>query len=252
MAFHLLILATGLSIGSFANVCIHRLPRGESVITGRSACPRCMVTIRVADLIPVVSFMLLAGKCRECKRPIPWHYPITELTVAGAFLLIYRNYELSPVSFVYAGLSVLLVIAAGIDIKIKAIPNVLILIGLLGWGLALLFCGLQPGEGIAGAVIAGTLMLAIRWLGFLLYHKPGMGLGDVKLSTVLGLLLGPIGVINLVFWAILAGSIFGIIAFGCRRLARYQQLPFAPFLAFALIPAIFEFNFTEYLIGILT
>jgi leader peptidase (prepilin peptidase)/N-methyltransferase len=232
----------GLLVGSFLNVVIWRVPRGESIVRPPSHCPGCQVQVRTRDNVPVVSWLLLKGRCRDCAEPISSRYPLVELGTAAVFVVM--GLRIGPhadlPAFLYLG--AIGVALALIDLDVKRLPNAIVLpsypvaAGLLG--LAALV------QQDAGAFVRALLgMVALFGLYFLLVfiYPAGMGLGDVKLAGVLGLYLGWLGwgqVITGGFLGFLFGGVVGIGLMMMRRAGRKSQIPFGPFMLAGALVAI--------------
>jgi leader peptidase (prepilin peptidase)/N-methyltransferase len=221
--------AFGLLLGSFLNVVSYRLPRGESLARPASRCPGCDTPIKPYDNVPVLSWLLLRGRCRSCGTAIAWRYPLVEL--ATALLLALTVVVIGPNEEVWLGLAfvLLLVPVTVIDIDFRIIPNKLMIAGAI---VALVILALtQPDaipEHLLAAVAAGGFLLVAA-----IAYPAGMGMGDVKLAFVMGLFLGRnVAVAMLV--GLLAGSIVGmaIIARKGAKEGRKAAIPFGPFLAF--------------------
>jgi leader peptidase (prepilin peptidase)/N-methyltransferase len=220
--------AFGLLLGSFLNVVAYRLPRGESLAVPASRCPGCDTPIRPYDNVPVLSWLLLRGRCRSCGTSIAWRYPLVEL--ATALLLALTVVVIGPHEDVWLGLAfvLLLVPVTVIDIDFRIIPNKLMIAGTVAAPAILALTAREDiPEHLIAAVAAGGFLLVA-----LLAYPSGMGMGDVKLAFVMGLFLGrDVGVAMLV--ALVAGSVVGI-AIVARKGAqegRKTAIPFGPFLA---------------------
>jgi leader peptidase (prepilin peptidase)/N-methyltransferase len=226
----------GAIVGSFLNVVVYRLPRRESLVRPASHCPACGVAVRPYDNVPVFSWLLLRGHCRNCSAPISPRYPLVEVFTAllcvgavlagGATATIALN-----VAFI-----LLLVPIALIDIEHRIIPNRLTALGAalaLALGTVLDPSG-EPERLIAGAAAGGALLLAA------LAYPGGMGMGDVKLAGVMGLFLGS-AVAPAMLVALFAGVLFGafVVTRKGARAARKTAVPFGPFLAFGSLLAVF-------------
>jgi leader peptidase (prepilin peptidase) / N-methyltransferase len=218
----------GLILGSFLNVVSYRLPRGESLARPASRCPGCDTPIKPYDNVPVLSWLLLRGRCRACGEPIAWRYPLVEL--ATAVLLALTVVVVGPNEDVWLGLAfvLLLVPVTVIDIDLRIIPNKLTIAGTVVALaiLALTSPGDIPEHLIAAAAAGGFLLVAA------VAYPAGMGMGDVKLAFVMGLFLGrEVGVAMLA--GLLAGSIVGIAIMARKGTAegRKTAIPFGPFLA---------------------
>ncbi len=227
---------TGLLVGSFLNVVVHRLPLGVSVVGGRSACPGCATTIRAYDNVPVLSWLALRGRCRACAMPISARYPLVEAGTAvlvGLVALVHADD--GPRLALGVVLVLLLVPMALIDLDHRIIPNKLTGLGALlaiGLGFALDPAG-QPERLIAGAGAGLFFLLAA------LAYPGGMGMGDVKLAAVLGLFLG-VAVAPALLVALVVGVAVGavIIARLGAELGRKTAVPFGPFLALGGVVAL--------------
>ena len=218
----------GLLLGSFLNVVAYRLPRGESLVLPGSRCPSCSTPIKPYDNIPVLSWLLLRGRCRNCREPVSWRYPfvegVTALLLVGVVLAKGADRD------VWLGLAfvLLLVPVTLIDLDHRIIPNKLMLIGFVV-SIALVLAT-KPDDLvehlIAGAAAGGFLLLAA------LAYPAGMGMGDVKLAGVMGLFLGR-AVGPAMFVALIAGSVIGaliIMRKGAKE-GRRTAIPFGPYLA---------------------
>lgn len=222
----------GLIVGSYLNVVVHRLPRGLSTVRPRSRCPACGAGIGARDNLPVVSWLLLRGRCRHCGTLIGWRYPVVELGTAALFVACLERFGLTLEAAVAALLGCLLLALAMIDAEHYLLPDRLTLPGIVV-GLAV-----QPwidwGGLVAaalGAALGGGLLLALWGLWLLMRGEEGMGLGDAKMLAMIGAFLGWKGVLVTLFVASLVGSAvgLGLIAFG--RGGMKSQLPFGVFLA---------------------
>jgi len=238
----------GLAIGSFLNVCIYRIPReGLSVhVPPRSFCPTCYDPIRISDNIPVLSYLLLKGKCRHCRSQISVLYPLVELATAVIFLLL--SYQLGLTSkflLAIAFIAVLLPISI-IDAQHYIIPNTLIVTGLiLGFSIVCVITITDPKEDIGyllerliGAVASGVAFWLIAVIGSALLRKKAMGGGDIKLMVLNGLFLGAWHkLVIVVALSALSGAILGtlLIILGIKN--RQSPIPYGPFLAGAAVIA---------------
>jgi leader peptidase (prepilin peptidase) / N-methyltransferase len=219
----------GAAVGSFLNVVIWRLPRGESVVSPRSSCPRCGTPIRPRDNVPVLSWALLRGRCRDCGAPISARYPLVEALTALLCVVVVVVLGPGPDAWIGLALVVLLVPVTFIDLDHRIIPNKLLAVGAVA--AVALVALLEPDalvEHLLAALAAGGFLLVAA-----LAYPSGMGMGDVKLAAVLGLFLGA-AVAPAMFAAMLAGSVVGaaIIARKGAREGRKTAIPFGPYLAF--------------------
>ena len=230
----------GLVVGSFLNVLIHRLPRGESVVSPGSHCPVCGAGILPRDNVPVVSWLLLGGRCRACRAPISPRYPLIEMTNGVLWALVFLRAPQWP--DLLGGLffaSACLALAA-IDLEFQILPDRITLTGLAA-GLALsFFSGVRtPAAAFLGAAIGGGGLLLIAFLYEKIAGQEGMGLGDVKMLAMIGAFLGPAGVLVSVLLGSLSGSVVGIAAIALGRGDRRMRLPFGVFLAAGGVAAFF-------------
>ena len=226
----------GMLIGSFLNVVTWRLPRGESLVRPRSRCPRCETPIRPYDNVPVLSWLLLRGRCRTCKAPISARYPAVEAATAA----LYAAVAVATHGALDLVLGLLLVTALVpitlIDLDLRLIPNAITLPASVAAvaAAALLDPGFLTEQLVAGAAAGGFFLLAA------LAHPRGMGMGDVKLAAMLGLYLGR-AVAPAVMVALVSGVLVGalVIARKGAREGRRTAVPFGPFLALGALVALF-------------
>jgi leader peptidase (prepilin peptidase)/N-methyltransferase len=220
-------LALGAVVGSFLNVVIARLPKGESLVRPGSRCPACRAPIPWFHNIPLLSFAWLRGRCRECRRPISWQYPLVEGITAGLFAL--AAWRLGPAPELLAAWVFLaaLVAITGIDLEHQIIPDA---ISLPGIGLGFLASFLNPAltwtSSLLGIALGGGLFLIV-----ILGSRGGMGGGDMKLGAMLGAFLGhKMALLAIFSGVVLGGFVAGVlVATGLRR--RKDPIPFGPFLA---------------------
>jgi leader peptidase (prepilin peptidase)/N-methyltransferase len=225
----ILALPAGLILGSFATVVAHRVPRGEPFVTGRSRCPDCGATIAAYDNIPILSWLLLRGRCRSCGERISVRYPLTELGMAALFaatVLVLGTDDGGELAIALS-LCTVLVIVTVTDLERRVIPNGVLLAGAIA-ALALAAAtdpSSLPERGIS-ALAAGGFLLCVA-----LAYPRGMGMGDAKLVAVMGLYLGR-SVAPAVLIGFAAGALVGLVMIARRGAsARKQALPFGPFLA---------------------
>lgn len=209
--------------GSFCNVCIYRFPKGESIIKPGSHCPRCGSPIAWYDNIPIISWILLLGKCRNCKSPINIQYPVVEFITAILFVVIFFKFKYTLATIVYWIFTVGLIIVVFQDLNTWTIPNEVTLLGIpIGVGVALLgmffpdqgFRLNNPLNAIDGITLGALIICLLDLIVVLLAKRPGMGFGDVKLLSMLGAFLGWEGVIGSLVIASFIGSIVGLIVMG--------------------------------------
>jgi len=217
----------GLLVGSFLNVVAYRVPRGESVVSPRSRCPSCEAPIAPRDNVPVLSWLVLRGRCRHCGTSISARYPLIEASTGVAFAAVVVAVGVESELALYLPFTALLVVVTVIDLEHRIVPNKLLLPAAI-WALAG-WVVVDPSF-LPEALLAGVGAFAFLLIAALAYPA-GMGMGDVKLAGVIGLYLG-LEVVPAMLVAFLAGSIVGVaIVVRSGRDARKQGVPFAPFLA---------------------
>lgn len=219
----------GLAIGSFLNVVIYRIPNGESIVTPGSHCPECGHYLRPWELIPVISFLVLLGRCGKCGMKISWRYPAVELLTGILFVLTYYfQPERSLTGLILDLILVSLLIAlAFIDIDTFRLPDSLVIIvAVVGLANTLLTKEPVLWQSLIGAAAAGGLFFLIAC-----FYSDGMGWGDVKLVAALGLCLGVPDIFLAVFIASLLGVIIGGLSAVAYKKDLRQPIPFGPFLA---------------------
>lgn len=232
-----IVLLLGLAIGSFLNVVIHRLPRGESLISPGSKCPSCGYALRPLDNIPVVSYLMLRGRCRECRTRIAARYPLVEIATAALFVLHYVVFGWTPLLAVRLLFASAMVALFAIDLEHHLLPDAMTLPGIVLGLLASLW--LPPG--IRNALIGVLLGGGVLWLIGEAYYRyageEGMGGGDVKMLAMIGAFLGwELVIVTLVFSSV-AGSLTGLLLIVTRRGGLKYALPYGTFLAIAAVVA---------------
>ncbi|MCU1693335.1 MAG: prepilin signal peptidase PulO-like peptidase [Frankiales bacterium] len=232
----------GLLIGSFLNVVVHRVPAGLSVVSPPSACPLCSTPIRPRDNVPVVGWLLLRGRCRDCHTPISPRYPLVELGTGVLFAVLALRFEDDWALPAYLYLGAVGLALALIDLDCKRLPDALTLpsypVGAVLLGLAALL-GSDSGSW-PRALLGGVAMFAVYFLLCLAYPA-GMGFGDVKLSGVLGMYLAWLswGVLAVgLFLGFLLGGVFGVALMAFKKGGRKTAVPFGPFMLSAALIAI--------------
>lgn len=252
----------GLIFGSFANVCIHRMPIEESIARGRSHCPHCDALIRWYDNAPVFSYLLLRGRCRACRGPIGIQYPLIELACGGLWALAAIRFDGADFVGAAALLWGLLVVFMT-DLRFRIIPNEISL-GFTALGVlcspwvklappvpAMLDAArhISMGEGetiaaiarsLAGLLAGGGVILFVRVAGHAVYRQEAMGMGDVKLMAAAGSWLGVAGVLNALFVGVLIGGGMAILLLVTGRAGRRSYVPFGPALVIGTAVALFE------------
>ncbi|MGA9882109.1 MAG: prepilin peptidase [Candidatus Acidiferrales bacterium] len=251
----------GLVIGSFLNVCIVRIPSGKSIVSPPSACPKCGAQIRPYDNIPVISWLVLRGKCRGCKAKISAIYPAVELLTALLFLACFLAFGLTIDALKWGIFSALMIVLIFTDLRERILPDVVNFTG-FAIGLVLSFFTM-PSDGatlwlahrvfshplplpvlsfidaLLGAAIGSGLLWLVSEAYFRLRHREGMGLGDVKMMLLIGAFLGPKLTLLTILAGSLLGSILGVAFILASRKDRDYELPFGTFLGIAAVLVMF-------------
>jgi leader peptidase (prepilin peptidase)/N-methyltransferase len=228
--------AMGLIIGSFLNVCIHRLPLGESIVWPPSRCPHCRMVLKPYDNIPVVSYAILRGRCRGCGSPISAQYPVVELVTASMFLASYLLYPpaLMVQRIVFA---CALIVLFFIDLEHHRLPNEITLPGMVVGFVCSFF--MPPGwvSSLVGILLGGGVLWLLATLWWLIRHEEGMGFGDVKMLAMIGAFLGWRLVLVTLFVSTILGSVIGVGIVVAKKGNMKTALPFGCFLAIGAILA---------------
>jgi leader peptidase (prepilin peptidase)/N-methyltransferase len=251
---HWFYFAFGLVVGSFLNVCIYRIPRGESIVLPRSRCPRCGAAIRPYDNVPVLSYLILRGRCRSCENPISIRYPVVELVTGLLFYACAAQWDFTAPTFVNSLLLSLLVVLVFVDYEHQILPNVVTIPGTLAGILLSPFQaegayrdiltfsaasalspdtleGLLPWLGSTiGAVIGGGILFVVGYGYQLVRKRHGLGMGDVKMMAMVGAFLGWRSALLTIFAASFAGSIVGLFLILFRGKNLQHKLAFGTFL----------------------
>ncbi len=245
----------GLNIGSFLNVCIYRLPKSESIVNPPSHCPKCNKKIEWFDNIPLISYILLRGKCRNCKTAISPRYFLVELLTGVMFFFLMFKFGLSFDFFIFMIFTCVLIIVTFIDFDHFLIPDVLVLPGIV-LGLAVSFknsllMNLSPLffdvsyplsvflNSLTGAIFGFLSLLFVAVLGEMLFKKEAMGGGDLKLLAMMGAFLGWKNVFFTIFMSSLVGAVIGITLIIFKKKGKGEYIPYGPYLALAGIINIF-------------
>jgi len=246
MSFSLLIfvvVVAGLLIGSFLTVVVERVPQGGSVVAPPSRCGQCGLRLGPLDLVPVVSWIALRGKCRQCRSPIGIEPIVIELATAGIFVLFAIEFGASAVLPAYCILGATLVAQTWIDLHTQRLPREITYVGMILGGTALTVAALvlEEPERIWMMLLGAVIATATMWLIYVL-SRGGMGDGDVRLAPLLGMFLGwlnPGIVLPGLFFGFIAGAVSGVAMIAFKKAGRRTALPFGPFLALGTIVAIF-------------
>ena len=228
----ILIFILGLIVGSFSNVCIYRIPRNESMIYPASHCPKCRSSIKPIDNIPLLSYILLKGRCRNCGSRIPIQYPVVEFLTGIIYIFIFLIYGLTLQSLIYIILASAVIIIAFIDLNEQVIPEVISLPGMvIGLILSFFVPYISFINSALGIVIGGGIILVIRLAGSLIFKKESMGIGDIELAAMIGAFLGWRYIIISLFLGFFLGALAGILLVLSKIKSREDMIPFGPFIA---------------------
>lgn len=219
----------GLAIGSFANVCIHRLPQKKSVIFPVSHCVACSAPVRPFDNIPVISYLILGGKCRDCKETISVIYPVIEVITGLLFIAGFFKFGMTFDFLVYIVVAPALVIITAIDIEHQIIPDAITLPGIV-LGLAAGSYSVGYVDSILGFLLGGGLFYLLAILS-----NGGMGGGDIKYIAAAGALVGWQKTLLIIFIGAFLGSFAGLFQIAVQKKSRKSLIPFGPFLAAATL-----------------
>ncbi|MCJ7772633.1 MAG: A24 family peptidase [Desulfobacterales bacterium] len=230
----------GVCVGSFSNVCIHRLPLSKSLKSPPSNCPQCGSPIRFYDNIPILSYIWLKGHCRHCQKRISFRYPFVEI-MGGLFaLFIYLEYGLTFEALIYYLFIVTLIIITFIDIDHQIIPDV---ISLPGIPICFLASFALPSvtfiDSLIGILAGGGSLFIVLWTYHLITGVEGMGGGDIKLLAMIGALIGWEGVIFTIFISSITGTMVGILIMLRTKKGLKLAVPFGPFLSIGAILYVF-------------
>jgi len=247
--FLIILFIFGLCAGSFVNVVIDRIPKEESIIFGRSYCDKCKRRLGWQELIPIISFFILKRKCKSCKALISWQYPIVELVTGLMFVVTYiflmangglqLNYYLVTIIYYLTIVSSLIAIFV-IDLKYGIIPDKILALMLI---ILLPYSIVFEKNLFLSFLFAALGSFAFFFLLFLITKGKGMGLGDVKLAFIMGVLLGFPKIVVALYVAFLTGAIVSIILVLCgKKKFGKSTIPFAPFMVFGTFAAMFLGN----------
>lgn len=236
----------GACVGSFLNVVIVRLPRGESIVAPRSRCVLCRHPIVWWENIPFVSFCCLRGRCRHCGRRISWRYPTVELLTTVLSLLLWWRYAMVlPYVVYFFFLMTPLIALSFIDLEHLIIPDIISLTGIATGLLSRLVLSLPGnrwlafGDGVVGAIVGAGLLFAVAWGYERIKHQEGLGGGDVKLAAMLGAFFGWHASLFILLTSSIVGSIVGLVFIVAFKRDLQHAIPFGPFLSFAGILYLF-------------
>ena len=244
--------AFGAVIGSFLNVCIHRLPRGTSIAWPASACPACGRALSWFENIPVVSYLALRARCRSCRAPISIRYPLVELLTAAMFALGWWYYGPGPLLASRLLFGCMLIVLFAIDLEHHLLPNVITLPGIaIGFLLSVIT---EPGwlGSLLGIALGGGSLLLVAEGYYRLRHEEGLGLGDVKMLAMIGAFVGWKLTLMTLFFASLSGTAVGLLLIATQRGGMKYALPFGTFLALgAAVAATAGPNLLDWYLGLM-
>ena len=230
----------GAIMGSFYNVVIYRIPNGKSILYPPSGCPECGQLIKYYDNIPIISYIILKGKCRNCSSKIPVTYPLIELLTAGIAVALYLKNGINLNLITDFILSSILLTSAFIDMKHMIIPNKLTYSGaIIGIAFSIFRGSGWIIRATMGATVGFIIIMSMLLLGRILYKRDGVGYGDVKLAMVIGIFTGPLWCFLSMITAILIGGIWGIYQILTGKKIKNKEMPFGPFIAFGAFFVLF-------------
>ena len=228
---------SGLCIGSFLNVCIHRLPIGTSIVFPPSRCPACAHALAWSDNIPVLSYLALRGRCRYCRVSISARYPIVEALTCVVFLLHWPVFGPTPLLLVRLAFACALIVLFAIDLEHQILPNLITLPGIGVGLLCSVFFPPGPLMSLAGNALGGGLLWAIAEGWYRLRKVEAMGFGDVKMLAMVGAFLGLKLVVLTFVLSSMIGGVVGVALVASRRADMATRVPFGTMLALAALVA---------------
>lgn len=230
----------GAAVGSFLNVCICRIPEGLSIVSPSSRCPQCGRPIRVYDNIPIISYLLLGGKCRDCQGRISPRYPLVELLTAAFAWFLFWKFGLTPAFFAVFVFVCALIVVTFIDLDQQIIPHVITLSGIPVFALlAVFFMGLSAVDAFLGVMIGAGILYFVAVYYEALTGREGMGGGDVNLLAMLGAFLGWKSLLFILLVSSLLGAVVGVAIILVKRKDMRYAVPFGPFLCIAAVLYLF-------------
>ena len=237
-------------VGSFLNVCVYRIPAGLSIVKPASRCPKCESAIKWYDNLPIVSWLVLGAKCRNCRAPISWQYPLVEAVTAVLFLLVFIRFGFAYITPIYLVFAASMVLVTFVDLTDWTIPDEVTIPGVpIGIAISIVAMFLPSlnlnvpelretvFDSLLGVLVGGGILYGLDRFSLLVLGKPGMGFGDVKLNAMLGAFFGWKGAIMIIVISAFVGSFVGIGLILIGRLRGEKDashyLPFGPYLAVA-------------------
>jgi leader peptidase (prepilin peptidase)/N-methyltransferase len=223
----------GLAVGSFLNVCIHRIPLGKSIVSPPSSCPQCGQKIKYYDNIPLLSYIILSGRCRHCRTSIPLHYPVVEAVTGLLSAALLMKFHLTPQFFLFFFFSASLLTIAFIDLHHKVIPDILsipllilgFIVSLFKWG------GIPWLDSLIGILGGGGFFYIVAVLFEKIAGREGMGGGDIKMLAMIGAWAGWKPLPTIILMSSLGGILIGGVSLLLARKEMRSKIPFGPFLS---------------------
>ncbi len=244
----------GALVGSFLNVCITRLPleesKGESILWPRSHCDHCQKKLPWYDLVPLISYVGLRGRCRFCQKPISIEYFLVELITAFLAVWTLDQFGFRPQGFATFLFVASLIVITAIDIHHRIIPDVISIGGtVLGFLLSFHFLDIGYRDSLIGIVVGGGFLFILAWAYFKATQREGMGGGDIKLAAMIGAFLGYKSILLVLFLSSILGSLWGLFLILLKKESLKTALPFGPFLAGAALITLFYGEWILYFLG---
>lgn len=230
----------GAIIGSFLNVCIYRIPAEVSIVSPPSRCPNCGASIHWFQNVPILSYLVLGGKCGACRVGISWRYPIVEALTGALFVLVFYSFQFSAATVMYWLFVAALIVITFIDLDHQIIPDVISLPGIvIGFLCSFAIPWLSWTDSLFGILLGGGSLWLVAVLYELLTKKEGMGGGDIKLLAMLGAFLGWKAILPIIFISSLIGSLIGVPLMLVKKADSKLAIPFGPFLALGALIYLF-------------
>ena len=230
----------GLCLGSFANVCIYRIPLNKSIVHPSSSCPHCGVKIRFFDNIPVFSYLLLMGRCRQCQASISMRYPLVEILMAFLSLALFTRFGFQLQYLQFMLFTGTLVILSFIDFDHKILPDVLTLPGIaVGWLVSFLPGGISWTDSLIGLAAGGGSLYLVATVYERITGREGLGGGDIKLLAMIGAWMGWQSLPLIVLMSSLSGAVIGSVFILSGGKGARTQIPFGPFLSLGALSYLF-------------
>ncbi len=229
----------GACIGSFLNVVIYRVPLGQSLVSPPSRCPKCGYRLKWHDNVPIFGWLLLGGRCRNCKNPISIQYPLVELITAVLFVLVVWVTPAGPLMVSRLLFVCILIALFGIDLEHQILPNSITLPGIVAG--VLLSVIAPPGwrDALLGVLLGAGILYGIAWAYYLWRREEGLGMGDVKMLAMIGAFLGWKAVLVTMVLSSFSGAVIGVSLLASQRGGMKLALPFGTFLAVGALVAMF-------------